>query len=70
MFHSHSILKSTFPTPLKLQKFSTKMNLNEGVCIVCVLRFGVFFTYVIESIDWKLISVISVCSINDYSLIP
>ena len=40
MFHSHSILKSTFPTPS--------------------------FTYLIESIDSKLISV---CLNNDYSLI-
>ena len=33
---------------------------------LCVCRFGISFTYVIESIDFKLISV---CLINDYSLI-
>ena len=32
----------------------------------CVWRFGISFTYVIESIDSKFISV---CLINDYSLI-
>ena len=65
MFHSHSLLKSNFPTllpsPLKLQNCTTpkctKMN---------VWRFGISFTYVIESIDSKFISV---CLINDYSLI-
>ena len=37
------------------------------MCVVCVCRFGVIFTYVIEgiTIDSK---VISVCLINDYSL--
>ena len=44
MFHSHSILKSTFPTP------STFIS----------------FTYMIKSIDSKLISV---CLINEYLLI-
>ena len=34
--------------------------------VVCVCRFGISFIYVIESIDSKLISV---CLINDYSLI-
>ena len=34
--------------------------------LVCVCRFGIYFTYVIESIESKLISV---CLINDYSLI-
>ena len=37
-----------------------------NVSCVCVCRFGVIFTYVIEGIDSK---VISVCLINDYSLI-
>ena len=37
-----------------------------SLCSVCVWKFGVTFTYTIESIDSKLISV---CSINDYSLI-
>ena len=36
------------------------------MCVVCVCRFGVVFTYVIEGIDSK---VISVCLVNDYSLI-
>ena len=36
------------------------------MCVVCVCRFGVIFTYVIEGIDSK---VISVCLINNYSLI-
>ena len=36
------------------------------VCSVNVWRFGVSFTYVIESLDSKLIPV---CLINDYSLI-
>ena len=34
--------------------------------VVCMCRFGVIFTYGIEGIDSK---VISVCLINDYSLI-
>ena len=34
--------------------------------IVCVCRFGISFTYVIEGIESKLISV---CLINDYLLI-
>ena len=33
---------------------------------MCVCRFGIFFTNVIESIESKLISA---CLINDYSLI-
>ena len=37
-----------------------------SLCSVCVGRFGMTFTYAIESIDSKLISV---CLINDYSLI-
>ena len=36
-----------------------------SVCWVCVCRFGISFTYVIEVIESKLISV---CLINDYSL--
>ena len=36
------------------------------MCSVCVWRFGVPFTYTIESIDSKLIYM---CTINDYSLI-
>ena len=35
-------------------------------CVWCVCRFGISFTYVIEGIYLKLISV---CLINDYSLI-
>ena len=34
--------------------------------VLCVCRFGVIFTYVIEGIDSK---AISVCLINDYLLI-
>ena len=41
------------PSPVKLQNFKTP-----------VCRFGISFTYVIESIDQKLISV---CLNNDYS---
>ena len=52
--------KPLLSSPLKLQNFTTP---NE---CVCVWRFGVSFTYMIESIDSKLISV---CLINDYSLI-
>ena len=37
-----------------------------SVCCVCVCRFGISFTYVIENIESKLISE---CLINDYSLI-
>ena len=37
-----------------------------SMCSLCELRFGLSFTYVIESIDSKLISE---CLINDYSLI-
>ena len=51
---SHTVL----PSPLKIQNCTTP---NE-----CVWRFGVSFTYVIESIDSKSNSV---CLINDYSLI-
>ena len=62
MFHSHSILKSTFPTllpsPLKLKNFTTP---NEPLISACVE-----LAYVIKSIDYKLISV---CLINDYLLI-
>ena len=36
------------------------------MCVVCVCRFGVIFTYIIEGIDSK---VISLCLINEYSLI-
>ena len=36
------------------------------MCVGCVCILGVTFTYVIEGIDSK---VISVCLINDYSLI-
>ena len=36
------------------------------MCIVCVCRFGISFTYVIEGIDSKLISV---CLNKKYSLI-
>ena len=42
------------------------MNLNVCVLCVCVCIFGVIFTYVIEGIHLK---VISVFLINDYSLI-
>ena len=49
------------PSPLKLQKFTTP---NGSLMSVC--RFGISFTYVIESIECKLISV---CLINYYSLI-
>ena len=48
------------PSPLKLQNFTTSN------CKVCVCRFGISFTYVIEKIESKLISA---CLINDYSLI-
>ena len=55
------------PSPLKLQNFTTpNESLIRCVLCVCVCRFGIFFTYVIESIDSKLISV---CLINDYCLI-
>ena len=37
-----------------------------SACCVCVDTFGISFTYVLKSIDSKLISV---CLINDYSLI-
>ena len=42
------------------------MDPNECVLCVCVCIFGFSFTYVIKSIDSKLISV---CLIHDYSLI-
>ena len=42
------------------------MNPNECVSCVCAFSFGVIFTYVIEGIDPN---VISVCLIDDYSLI-
>ena len=51
------------PSRLKLEIFTTypKWTLNEYVW-----KFSVFFTYMIESIDSKLIFM---CFINDYSLI-
>ena len=36
------------------------------MCVVCVCRVGVIFTYVIEGIDSR---IISVCLINDYLVI-
>ena len=54
------------PFPLKLQNFTSPNESLMSVCYVCVCRFGISFTYMIESIDLKLISV---CLINDYSLI-
>ena len=53
------------PSPLKLHNCTTP-NEPKWVCVVCVWRVGVTFTYAIESIDSKLISV---CLISDYSLI-
>ena len=63
MFHSHSIFNSTsltplLPSPLKLQNFTTP---NECVLCVCVKIWYLFHIH-----DSKLISV---CLINDYSLI-
>ena len=72
MFHSHSILNPAIqshpilPSPLKLQNFTTPNGSLMSVCFVCVCRFGISFTYMIEGIETKLISV---CLINDYSLI-
>ena len=53
-------------SPLKLQNFTTPNEPLMSACCVCVCRFGISFTYVIEGIDSK---VISVCLINDYLLI-
>ena len=61
MIHSYSIL-----SPLKLQNVTTPNKSLMSVCCVGVCRFGISFTYVTESIESKLISV---CLINDYSLI-
>ena len=67
MFHSHSILKSTFPNSSTFPPQATELyNPKWTLMSVCVWRFGVSFTYVIESIGSKLISV---CLNNDYSLI-
>ena len=66
MFRSYSFLNPTLPTPFKLQNFTTPNELLMSVCCVCVCGFGISFTYMIESIESKLISV---CSINNYSLI-
>ena len=49
------------PSPLKLHNFTTPTESLMRACCVC--RFGISFTYVIKSIDSKLISV---CLINDY----
>ena len=54
------------PSPLKLHNFKALNEPLMSVYCVCVCRFGIYFMYVIESIDSKLISV---CLINDYSLI-
>ena len=53
-------------SPLKLQNFTTPNKSQLSVCCVCVCSFGISFTYVIESIELKLISV---CLNNVYSLI-
>ena len=70
MFHSHSILKSTFrPNPFYLPLLSYRYlqpQMNPNECVLCVKIWHLFLIYVIESIDSKLISV---CFINDYSLI-
>jgi hypothetical protein len=66
MFHSSPFLSQPFqpllPSPLKLQNFTTP---NQSLMSVYVCIFGISLSYVIESIDSKLISV---CLINDYSL--
>ena len=54
------------PSPIKLTEFYNPKWTLISVCCVCVWRFGVSFTYVIVSIDSKLISVFL---IHDYSLI-
>ena len=54
----------TLPSPLNLQNFTTPN--RSLMCCVCVCRFCISFTYVIEGIESKLISVFV---INDYSLI-
>ena len=67
MFNSYSILNPTFPTPSTFPSYATTPNESVmSVCCVCVCRFGISFTYAIENIESKLISV---CLINDYSLI-
>ena len=70
MFHSYPILKPTFQTPSTFPFKATELYNPTwtlmSVC-VCVWRFGISFTYVIESIELKLISV---CLINDYSPMP
>ena len=48
-----------------LQNFITPNESLMSACCVCVCRFGISFTYVIESIESKLISV---CLIKYYSL--
>ena len=59
-----NIAKLKQPSPLKLQNVTTP---NGSLMIVCCMcRFGISFTYVIEVIESKLISV---CFINDYTLI-
>ena len=52
------------PSPLKLQNFTSPNEPLMSMCSVCF--FLISFTYVIKSIDSKLISV---CLIKDYSLI-
>ena len=47
------------PSPLKLQNFTISNAPLMSACCVC--RFGISFTYVVTSIDSKLISV---CLIN------
>ena len=55
----------TFPSPLRLQNFTTPNGSQMSVCCVCV-QIWHLFTYVIEGIELKSISV---CLINAYSLI-
>ena len=54
----------TLPSQPSTELYNPKWITNE--CVLCVCRFGISFTYMIEDIESKLISV---CLINDYSLI-
>ena len=67
MFYSHSILKSTFPTPSTFPSKATELYNPKwtlmSVCCVCVKIWHLFH---IRDRELKLISV---CLINDYSLI-
>ena len=65
MFYSYFILKPTFPTPSTFPSLATELYNPKLITNECAWRFDISSTYIIESIESKLIFA---CLINDYSL--